>query len=75
VISDAWDGIDEFFEPDREILIAADGAEVLERLCGLSEEQRRKIGLAARKRAVATHTYARRALEVERALGVAPGGA
>jgi spore maturation protein CgeB len=76
VISDAWDGIDDFFEPDREILIAADGAEVLERLCGLSEDRRRQIGLAARKRALATHTYARRAVEVERALGVvSPGGA
>jgi spore maturation protein CgeB len=74
VISDAWDGIEDFFEPEREILIAADGAEVLERLCGLSEERRRQIGLAARKRALETHSYARRAVEVERALGVISSG-
>jgi spore maturation protein CgeB len=72
VISDAWEGIDQFFRPDAEILVAADGAEVAELLAGLTPERAAAIGEAARMRALAGHTYASRVDALEAALdGVA----
>lgn len=70
IITDAWAGIEQFFEPEREVLVAQSGAEVRERLRSLSAERARRIGEAARRRVLAEHSYAGRALEVERALGV-----
>jgi spore maturation protein CgeB len=72
IVTDAWEGLDRFLEPGAEVLPAADGAEVAEILAALSPAQARRIGLAARRRVLAEHTYARRAEEVERALGIAP---
>ena len=36
LITDAWPGIEMFFEPGREILVAANGSEVVEHLCSLT---------------------------------------
>jgi spore maturation protein CgeB len=69
VISDAWEGIDLFLEPGREVLVAASGEEVVAHLGGLGPRRARAIGAAARRRVLAEHTYDRRALEVEAALG------
>jgi spore maturation protein CgeB len=71
IVTDAWEGLERFLEPDEEVLAARDGAEVAEALAGLRPERARRIGLAARRRVLAEHTYARRALEVEAALGLA----
>jgi spore maturation protein CgeB len=71
IVTDAWDGLDRFLEPAAEILAARDGAEVAEILAGLTPDRARRIGLAARRRVLAEHTYARRAEEVEAALGIA----
>jgi spore maturation protein CgeB len=68
LLTDAWAGIDRFLEPGREVLVAADGAEVEERLRALLPERARAIGAAARRRVLAEHTYAHRALEVEAVL-------
>jgi spore maturation protein CgeB len=68
LITDAWEGIEQFFEPDREILVAANGREVAELLRELTPERAREIGQGAYLRALADHTYAHRALEVERAI-------
>lgn len=68
LITDAWTGIDTFFEPGREILVATDGAEVISHLRRLTSQQARRIGEAAYRRVVAQHTYAHRALDVERVL-------
>jgi len=65
LITDTWDGIDEFLEPDCEVLVAADGEEVAEILAQLTPEDARRIGAAARARILAHHTYERRALEVD----------
>lgn len=65
VLTDAWEGIERFFEPDREILVAADGDGVVARLDALDPARSRAIGDAARRRALAEHTYERRAAEVE----------
>ena len=48
--------------------MARNGAEVAEHLRGLSMERARAIGAAAYRRALAEHTYAHRAAEVERVL-------
>ena len=68
VISDAWEGIEQFFTPGREILVAADGAEVNDILTDLTSERAGAIGQAAQQRALAQHTYAARVDLVEAAL-------
>jgi spore maturation protein CgeB len=69
LVTDAWEGVEQFFEPEREILVARSGAEVAEHLRGLDPGRARAIGARAHARALAEHTYARRALAVERAVG------
>ena len=68
IITDAWEGIDFFFEPGTEILVANNGAEVKEILAGLTRPQAREIGEAAYKRVLTQHTYAHRAVELEQVL-------
>jgi spore maturation protein CgeB len=70
IITDAWEGVSYFFEPDREILVAASGAEVIDRVRALTPETARAIGREARRRVLAEHTYDHRAGELERALDV-----
>ncbi|MBV9304114.1 MAG: glycosyltransferase [Acidobacteriaceae bacterium] len=65
LITDAWEGIDSFLAPGREILVAHDGAEVAGILQQLSPERARSIGQAGRKRVLAEHTYERRGVLVE----------
>jgi spore maturation protein CgeB len=65
---DAWEGIELFLEPDREVLVAYNGADVARHLERLDESVARRIGNAALRRVLAHHTYARRALEVEATL-------
>jgi len=68
IVSDAWPGMEYFLEPGREVLIAEDAAGVVEHLKRLTPESARRVGEAARRRVLAEHTYAQRALAVERAL-------
>lgn len=68
LITDAWEGIELFLEPGREVLVARDGAEVAELLRGLSAERARRTGAAALKRVLAEHTYAHRAEQVDHIL-------
>jgi spore maturation protein CgeB len=68
LITDAWDGIELFLEPDREVLVARSGAEVAAHLDSLDESTARRMGQQALRRVLAHHTYARRALEVEATL-------
>jgi spore maturation protein CgeB len=64
LITDAWDGLETFLEPDREVLVARSGDEVVERLRALTPASARAIGAAARRRVLASHTYAHRAAQV-----------
>lgn len=66
LITDDWTGIDTFFVPDREILVARDGDEVREILSALDPVNARRIGEAALKRVLEEHTYARRAQTAHR---------
>jgi spore maturation protein CgeB len=68
LITDAWEGIELFLEPGREVLVARDGAQVADHLAGLDESQARRMGQRALRRVLTYHTYARRALEVEATL-------
>jgi spore maturation protein CgeB len=68
IITDAWRGIEQFLEPDAEILVAADGDGVAAHLEALTPDRARQIGEAARRRVLARHTYGMRALEVEAVL-------
>jgi len=63
LITDAWDGIELFLEPGREVLVAADGDEVIAHLADLDEERAHTIGEAARRRVLSEHTYRQRAAQ------------
>lgn len=65
VITDAWDGIELFLEPGREILVAADGAEVADLVHRLDGDRAGAIGRAALARMLAEHTYDHRAAEFD----------
>ncbi|MBE7247948.1 MAG: glycosyltransferase [Actinomycetospora chiangmaiensis] len=67
LISDAWAGLDAFFRPGEEILIARDRADVLAAL-DRSEAEIRRIAEAGRARTLADHTAERRLDDFERAL-------
>jgi spore maturation protein CgeB len=68
LITDEWVGIDLFFEPGREILVANNTDSVTEHLRALTPQQARTIGVAAYRRVLSQHTYAHRAALVERVL-------
>jgi len=70
LITDAWEGIELFLEPEWEVLVARHGDEVAERLRELTPDRARRIGQAALRRILSEHTYAHRAAQVEAALGV-----
>ena len=61
VISDVWPGIDGFFEPGAEILLARTGQDVLRYLRQMREPERRLMGIRARERVLRAHTAAHRA--------------
>jgi spore maturation protein CgeB len=63
VISDWWEGLDAFFAPDREIVIARRTDDVLAAL-DLDDAARAAIGAAGRERVLAEHTSAHRAREL-----------
>jgi len=65
VVSDWWEGLDHFFTPGKEILVAHGPDEVLARLSRLDDERRAAIGAAARARVLAEHTAQHRAQELE----------
>lgn len=72
VITDTWPGISLFFEPGREILLAAGPADIAVHLTSVSTADAAVMGARARARALAEHTYARRAQRVHELLSAAP---
>ncbi|MCJ9670779.1 MULTISPECIES: glycosyltransferase [unclassified Neorhizobium] len=65
LITDYWEGLDLFLKPDEEVLVARDGHDVVEILCGLTQERAKAIGKRALARVLSEHTYAHRADEVD----------
>jgi spore maturation protein CgeB len=64
LISDAWEGIENFLTPNIEVLVARDGTDVADHLGSLTPDRARAIGEAARARCLAEHTYEKRAAQV-----------
>jgi len=65
ILSDAWQGLEAFFRPDSEILIADDTVGAIRALL-TSDEELARLGRRARERTLDEHTAANRAAELER---------
>jgi spore maturation protein CgeB len=65
LITDAWEGIELFLEPNEEVLVARDGQDVAEHVRTLTPHRARAIGRAAMQRVLSEHTYAHRGAEVD----------
>ncbi|HEX8580206.1 MAG TPA: glycosyltransferase [Allosphingosinicella sp.] len=65
LITDAWEGIEQFLTPDEEVLVARDGQDVADHLSALTPDRARAIGQAALKRVLSAHTDAHRGEQVD----------
>jgi len=65
VISDHWEGVEQFFNPGEEIVIASDSDDVMEAL-QMPEESRMTIAIKAYRRVQREHTAMHRIIEFER---------
>ena len=75
LITDAFVGVEQFFAPGREILVAGSGAEVAEHVRQLTPERARAIGQSALVNVRAEHTYDHRAALLEEVLNGHASGA
>jgi spore maturation protein CgeB len=60
IVSDAWEGLDAFFRPNEEIIIAAASADVTTAL-EIDEQELKKMARRARERVLEEHSSRRRA--------------
>jgi spore maturation protein CgeB len=65
IVSDWWEGLDAFFTPHEEILIARCPSDTLLYLNQFCDAERLRIAERARQRVLASHTAAHRAAELE----------
>jgi spore maturation protein CgeB len=65
IVSDYWDGLEAFFEPGRDILIARSAGDTESYLHDVTEDERVEIGRRGRERVLARHTAEHRAEELE----------
>lgn len=65
ILSDRWDGLDEFLTPGEEILLPADADEVAAILREMPDAERVAMGLRARERVLGEHTSDHRAEQFE----------
>lgn len=70
ILSDYWTGLEQFFEPGDEILLARNAQDTIAAL-DRSPESLSRIADAARERALSEHTADHRAFELERLLDAA----
>jgi spore maturation protein CgeB len=73
VLSDAWEGIEQFFTPGEEILLAGSAEEATAAL-DMPPEELMRIGRAARQRALDEHTSDRRTARMLSLLEAAASG-
>jgi spore maturation protein CgeB len=64
IVTDYWDGLESFFQPGEEILVARHTVDVLDAL-ELSDEELARIATRARERTLEEHCAAKRAGELE----------
>ncbi len=67
MLCDDWPGIDDCFEPGKEILVVRTAEDVVQALHRHDEASRRRIGAAFHARGLRDHTYAQRASQAEEA--------
>jgi spore maturation protein CgeB len=65
LITDHWTGVETFFTPGHEILVARSAEDIVQLLRSTSREQAKKIGAAMLARALHEHTYSLRAWQVD----------
>jgi spore maturation protein CgeB len=70
IVTDVWDGIQMFLEPEKEILVVGDGVESAELVKLITPSEAVSIGRRARRRVMAEHTYTHRARDFEESLGI-----
>ena len=74
LITDHWTGVETFFTPGREILVARNAEDIVDHLRNTPREQAKAIGEAMLQRALHEHTYSLRAQEVDVILAAARRG-
>jgi spore maturation protein CgeB len=74
LITDRWVGIEQFFAPGREILVAGNAEEIVSWLRDTSAAKAKEIGQNMRVRALRDHTYELRAKEVDAIIANVPAG-
>ena len=72
LITDAWTGVEHFFEPGSEILVAHGADDIVRYLRKIAPADARQIGLDMRARALRDHVYEARAKLVDEILRSTP---
>ena len=75
IASDNWPGLETFFTPGREILLATGSDDIIHYLKNYDDAELRRIGRAAQDRVLAAHTSDVRAQEFERSVEIASSSA
>jgi len=70
LVTDYWTGIETFFEPGKEILVARGPEELVGHLHNVSEAEAKMIGRNMQTRALREHTYALRAKQFESLIAI-----
>jgi spore maturation protein CgeB len=65
IVTDAWEGVELFLQPGKEILVARDGKDVAALIAELTPNRAAEIGKRALARILREHTYAHRGAEVD----------
>jgi len=73
LLSDAWEGLEQFFTPGIEMLVATSAVEAVE-ILSLSDAELARISEAARERTLIEHTSDRRAIQLEEILSEVHAG-
>jgi spore maturation protein CgeB len=73
LITDAWTGVEQFFTPESEILVAHCARDIVRHLREISPDRAIEIGSAMRKRALQEHTYELRARQFDQLVKATPG--
>jgi len=66
IITDRWQGLDQFFEPGAEVLVADSPDDVVKHLCEVPDQVRKAVSARARRRLLRAHTPSHRARALER---------
>ncbi|HEX5581980.1 MAG TPA: glycosyltransferase [Gemmatimonadaceae bacterium] len=74
IVSDAWEGLERFFAPGTEIMLATGPQDVVDAL-EMDDAELSRIARAARERVLAEHTCDARAAELESLVDASLGGA